>query len=81
VRSLDTKKRSSSGKLPRSAPRWLAERSFRQRDIPAVRQFARAFGARARLHPARLTDFVLSDYVSVVSDSDGIWVLLSMTVA
>ncbi len=140
-----TEKRASSGQLPRTAPRWLTERSFRRRDIPAVRQFARAFGARARLHPARLDDFVLaaseatasatgcgpsiarvrlwvtgnraycqvrsdgararpsggpvlarpgeeealrryvlrrlSDYVSVASDSDGVRVLLSMTVA
>ena len=147
--AMDTKKRSGNGHLPRTAPRWVTERSFRRRDIPAVRQFARAFGARARLHSARLDDFVLaaseatasataggpctarvrlwltgnraycevrsdgararhfggptlarplawlgeeealrrcvlrrlSDYVSVASDSDGIWVLLSMTVA
>ena len=55
-----TKRRASNGQLPRTAPRWLTERSFRRRDIPAVRQFARAFGARARLHPARLDDFVLA---------------------
>jgi hypothetical protein len=142
---VDTKKRAGNGQLPRTAPRWLTERSFRQRDIPAVRQFARAFGARARLRPARLDDFVLatseaaasatacgpctarvrlwvtgnraycevrsdgalarcyggpefarpgeeealrrcvlrrvSNYVSVASDSEGIWVLLSLTVA
>ncbi|HEY1821878.1 MAG TPA: hypothetical protein VGG83_18310 [Trebonia sp.] len=142
---MDTKRRAGNGQLPRPVPRWLTERSFLQRDIPAVRQFARAFGARAQLHPARLDDFVLaaseatasatacgpravrvrlwvtghraycevrsdgalarhsggpvlarpgevealrrsvlrrlSDYVSLASDSDGIWVLLSMTVA
>jgi hypothetical protein len=145
VTDVVTKRRASNGQLPRTAPRWLTERSFRRRDIPAVRQFARAFGARARLHPARLDDFVLaaseatasatacgpstarvrlwvtgnraycqvrsggahethhggpvlarpgeeealrrsvlrrlSDYVSVASDSDGTWVLLSMTVS
>ena len=140
-----TKNRASNGQLPRTVPRWLTERSFRRRDIPAVRQFARAFGGRARVHPARLDDFVLaaseatasatacgpstarvrlwvtgnraycevrsvgalarrsggpglarpgeeealrrcvlrqlSDYVSVASDSDGMWVLLSLTLA
>ena len=141
---MDTKRRTINGQLPRTAPRWLAERSFRRRDIPAVRQFARALGARAGMTPGRLSDFVLatseatasatargpctarvrlwvtgnraycevrsdaalawhhggpaparpgeeealrhwllrrlSDYVSVASDSDGIWVLLSMAV-
>jgi hypothetical protein len=48
------------GQLSRSAPRWLAERSFRHGDIPAARQFTRAFGARAHLDPARLSDFVLA---------------------
>lgn len=41
-------------------PRWLAERSFRQGDVPAVRRFTRAFAARAGLDPARLSDFVLA---------------------
>lgn len=52
--------RASDGQLPRGAPRWLAERSFRHNDIPAVRRFTQAFGARARLDPARLADFVLA---------------------
>lgn len=52
--------RASDGQLLRGAPRWLAERSFRQNDIPAARRFTRAFGARARLDPARLGDFVLA---------------------
>ena len=145
MRPVDTKKRTSNGQLRRTAPQWLAERSFRKRDIPDIRQFARALGGRAGIAPARLGDFVLaaseaaasatargpcaarvrlwvtgnraycevrsdgalawqhggpasagpgeeealrrcvlrrlSDYVSVASDSDGIWVLLSMTVA
>jgi hypothetical protein len=140
VTPVDTKKRTINGQLPCSAPQWLAERSFRRRDIPAVRQFARALGARAGMKPGRLSDFVLaaseatasatvcgpctarvrlwvtgnraycevrsdgalassparpgeeealrhwvlrrlSDYVSVASDSDGVWVLLSMAAA
>ena len=137
----------SDGRLPLSPPRWLAERVFRRGDIPAVRQFTRAFGARAGIESARLADFVLavneaavtatalwpctarvrlwvagsrafcevrgdgvlirrssrgrwprgrqgeeealrrwvlrqiSDYVSVASGPDGVWVLLSMTVS
>jgi hypothetical protein len=51
---------SSGGRLPRGAPRWLAERTFRHADIPAARQFTRAFGARAHLDSARLADFVLA---------------------
>jgi len=145
VTPVDTKKLASNGRLLRSVPEWLAERSFRQCDIPAVRQFARTAGARAGMVPGRLSDFVLaaseatasvtargpcaarvrlwvtgnraycevrsdsahawrhggpasagpgeeealrrwvlrrlSDYVSVASDPDGVWVLLSMTVA
>jgi hypothetical protein len=50
----------ASGARSRSAPNWVAERSFRQCDIPAARQFTRAFWARARLDPARLADFVLA---------------------
>lgn len=50
----------SEGHLSRGTPRWLAERSFRRGDIPAVRRFAGAFGARARMTPARLSDFVLA---------------------
>jgi hypothetical protein len=142
---VDTKKRTGNGQLPRSAPEWLAERSFRRADIPAVRHFARTLGARAGMVSERLNDFVLAaseatasatvrgpctvrvrlwvtgnraycevrsdgalawhhgglaparpgeeealrrwvlrrlaGYVSVASDSDGIWVLLSMAVA
>ena len=57
---MDTKKRAANGQLRRTAPQWLAERSFRKRDIPGVRQFARALGARAGMAPARLGDFVLA---------------------
>lgn len=46
--------------MARSAPRWLAERSFRHGDIPAARQFTRVFWARTRLSPGRLADFVLA---------------------
>jgi hypothetical protein len=52
--------RSSDGRLPLVEPRWLAERTFRQDDVPAVRRFAEAFGGRAGLGPARLADFVLA---------------------
>jgi hypothetical protein len=48
------------GQVPLSAPRWLAQRAFRQGDIPAVRRFARAFCARAGIGSARLADFVLA---------------------
>ena len=41
-------------------PGWLSERSFRQGDVPAVRGFARAFGSRAGIASARLSDFVLA---------------------
>jgi hypothetical protein len=141
----------TDGRPPLSAPHGLAERAFRQGDVPAVRLFTRAFGARAGIEPGRLTDFVLavseamacatvcgpctarvrlwaagnrafcevrgdgmlrtspgigpggpvkpgrrhseeealrhlvlkqlSDYVSVASGPDGVWVLLSMTVS
>jgi hypothetical protein len=50
----------SDGQLPLSTPRGLAERAFRRGDIPAVRQFARAFGARTGIESARLADFVLA---------------------
>lgn len=50
----------SDGRLPLSAPRWLAERAFRQGDVPAVRQFTRAFGARTSIQSGRLADFVLA---------------------
>ena len=137
----------SDGRLPLSAPHWPAERAFRRADVPAVRQFTRAFGTRAGIESGRLADLVLavseaaacatasgpctarvrlwvtgtrafceiradgmllrrtaqgtrpvgrraevellrhwvlkqlSDYVSVASGPDGVWVLLSMTVS
>ena len=52
--------RGSDGRLPVVESRWLAERTFSQDDVPAVRRFAEAFGARAGLRSARLTDFVLA---------------------
>jgi hypothetical protein len=50
----------SGGRLPLSAQNWLAERAFRQGDIPAVRRFTRAFGARTGIGAAPLADFVLA---------------------
>jgi hypothetical protein len=50
----------SDGRASLSTPRWLAQRAFRQGDIPAVRLFARAFCARAGIRSARLADFVLA---------------------
>jgi hypothetical protein len=50
----------ADGRLARGATQWLAERSFRQGDVPAVRRFAQAFGARAGIGPARLADLVLA---------------------
>src|ERR1700752_2539750 len=50
----------SEGQVPLSAPRWLAQRAFRQGDIPAVRLFTRAFCARAGIRSARHADFVLA---------------------
>ena len=38
----------------------LTERTFRQQDVPAVRRFAEAFGARAGLGTARLAAVVLA---------------------
>jgi hypothetical protein len=138
--------RATDGRLPLDASDGLAERAFRQGDVPAVRLFTRAFGGRVGIEPRRLTDFVLaaseamacatacgpctarvrlwaagnrafcevrgdgmllrtspgsgpgrrhseeealrhlvlkqlSDYVSVASGPDGVWVLLSMTVS
>jgi hypothetical protein len=140
---MNTRMLPTGGRL--SAPHGLAERAFRQGDVPAVRLFTRAFGARTGIEPGRLADFVLavseamacattcgpctarvrlwaagnrafcevrgggmllrtspgirpggrhseeealrhwvlkqlSDYVSVASGPDGVWVLLSMTV-
>ena len=50
----------SDSRLPLSVQRRLAERAFRQGDVPAVRRFTRAFGARAGIAAARLADFVLA---------------------
>ena len=50
----------SDERLPVSAPRWLSERAFRQGDVPAVRRFTQAFGARAGIGAARLADLVLA---------------------
>ena len=50
----------SDGRLPLSASRWLAERAFRQGDVPAVRQFTRTFGARTGIESRRLAEFVLA---------------------
>ncbi len=60
---MDTRMRSwldGDERLSLTEPHWLAERTFRQDDIPAVRRFAEAFGARAGLCSARLADFVLA---------------------
>jgi hypothetical protein len=43
-----------------STPRSLTERAFRRGDVPAVRLFTRAFGARAAIAPGRMSDFVLA---------------------
>jgi hypothetical protein len=50
----------SDSQLPLSAPQRLAERAFRQGDVPAVRRFTRAFGRGAGMGPGRLDDFVLA---------------------
>jgi hypothetical protein len=50
----------TSGRLPLSSQRWLAERAFRQGDVPAVRRFTQAFGARTGIAAGRLADFVLA---------------------
>lgn len=48
------------GRLAPDDSRWQAERAFRRGDVPAVRRFTRAFGARAGLVSTRLSDFVLA---------------------
>ena len=50
----------TDGRQPLSTPDGLAERAFRQGDIPAVRRFTQAFGARRGIRSARLADFVLA---------------------
>jgi hypothetical protein len=60
---MDTRRRGrrpSDGGRPLAESSVLAERAFRQDDVPAVRRFAEAFAARAGLRPARLADFVLA---------------------
>ena len=60
---MDTRRRGwwpSDGRLPLAESRWLAERTFRRDDVPAVRRLAEAFGARAGLGSARLADYVLA---------------------
>ena len=51
--------RPGSGRLPLPGTR-LAERTFRQSDLPAIRRFAAAFGARAGIKAGRHADFVLA---------------------
>jgi hypothetical protein len=50
----------SEGRLPPGEPHDLAERRFRQGDVPAVRRFTQAFGVRTGIVSGRLTDFVLA---------------------
>jgi len=50
----------SEGRLPSAEPRGLAQRAFRQGDVPAVRRFAHAFCARAGIASGRVSDFVLA---------------------
>ncbi len=50
----------SEGRLPPDGPRWPAEHAFRQGDVPAVRRFTHAFGARTGMAAARLGGFVLA---------------------
>jgi hypothetical protein len=52
--------RATDGQLALGGAQSLAERTFRQADIPSVRLFAREFGARAGMDAARLSDFVLA---------------------
>ena len=52
--------RGHGGRLPAAGSRLLAERTFNRGDVPAVRRFAEAFGARAGLGSARRADFVLA---------------------
>ena len=51
--------RRGSGRLPLPGTR-LAERTFRQSDLPEVRRFAAAFGARAGIEAGRHADVVLA---------------------
>lgn len=58
ARKLDW--RNDAGRRPLSGPCWLDERVFRPGDVPDVRRFAQAFGARAGIGAGRLADFVLA---------------------
>lgn len=60
--NADTKRdwRASDARAPVSTPHSLSERAFRQGDVPAVRRFTQAFGARAGIGAARLADLVLA---------------------
>ena len=51
--------RCGSGRLPLPGTR-LAERTFRELDLPAIRRFAAEFGARAGVEARRHADFVLA---------------------
>ena len=60
---IDTRMRTRSatdGHSPLSPDRSLAERTFRQGDLPSVRRLALEFGSRAGLRTGRLSDFVLA---------------------
>jgi len=52
--------RAADGELPMAGVHSLAERTFRQGDIPSVRHFAVEFGARLGMRSVRLSDFVLA---------------------
>ena len=52
--------RAADGQLALGGAHSLAERTFRQGDIPSVRRFAVEFGVRAGMGAARLSDFVLA---------------------
>ena len=52
--------RATDGQLALGGAHSLAERTFRQGDIPSVRRFAMEFGTRAGMGAARLSDFVLA---------------------
>ena len=51
--------RPGSGRLPLPGTR-MAEQTFRQSDLPAIRRFAAEFGARAGVETGRHADFVLA---------------------
>jgi hypothetical protein len=52
--------RATDGQLALGGAHSLAERTFRQGDIPSVRRFAMEFGTRAGMGAVRLSDFVLA---------------------